>query len=110
MHLEAYVPVQSGLIAYEVCKGLVNNEQSVKQLNDHFAKKVLKGLEKNALKVCDLSVSSRQDLVWRKLQYKIPAPIKQIIEANTDDIGGDDEDTPWVNVLRNVSFSNVHLF
>ena len=66
MHLEAYVPIQSGLIAYEVCKGLAN-ETSIKKLNEHFAKKVIKSLEKNALKACDMNAASRADLVWRKL-------------------------------------------
>jgi len=79
-------------------------------LNEHFAKKVIKSLEKNALKACDMNAQVRPELVWRKLQYKIPTPIKQIIEASTEDIGGDDEDTPWVHVLRNVSLKNVHLF
>ena len=109
MHLEAYVPIQSGLIAYEVCKGLVN-EQTNKKFTDHFAKKVIKSLEKNALKACDMNASSRLDLVWRKLQYKVPKEIKTIIENQTDDIGGEDEDTPWVNVLRNVNLNTVHLF
>ena len=110
MHLEAYVPIQSGLIAYEVCKGLAN-ETSIKKLNEHFAKKVIKSLEKNALKACDMNAASRADLVWRKLQYKIPDAIKKIIEnADMDDLGGADEDTPWVHVLRNVNLKTVHLF
>ena len=71
---------------------------------------MLKGLEKNALRVCDLNTSSREALVWKKLQYKIPSEIKKIIETCTEDIGGEDEDTPWVHVLRNVNLRNVHLF
>lgn len=65
MHLEAYVPVQSGLIAYEVCKGLVT-DQTNKKFTDHFAKKVIKSLERNALKTCDLNLTSRETLLWKK--------------------------------------------
>jgi hypothetical protein len=71
---------------------------------------VLKSLEKNALRACDLNTSSRVDLPWKKLQYKIPKEIITIIENSTEDIGGEDEDTPWVHVLRNVNMRNVHLF
>jgi hypothetical protein len=110
MHLEAYVPVQAGLIAYEVCKGLAT-ENSLKKLNDNFGKKVLKSLEKNALRACDMNQASRDGLHYRKLQYKIPDVIKKIMtDADMDDIGGEDEDTPWVNVLRNVNLKTVHLF
>lgn len=97
------------MIAYEVCKGLVN-EKNKEKFNEHFAKKVIKSLEKNALKACDLNSSSRNDLVWRKLDYKVPKEIKKILANLTDDIGGEFEDTPWINVLRNVNLNNVHLF
>jgi hypothetical protein len=80
MHLEAYLPVQTGLIAFEVCKGLASSENAKKKFNDYFAKNVIKPLEKNALKACDMNESSRATLLWRKLQYKVPKEIKAIIE------------------------------
>lgn len=110
MHLEAYTPIQTALIAYDVCKGMTHSEAAIKNLNDHFALKVFKSLEKNALKACDLNANSRDSLLWRKLQYKVPENIKKTIEESTEDIGGEDEDTPWINCLRNVNLRNIHLF
>ena len=67
MHLEAYVPIQSALIAYDVCRGLCSDSVSQSQFNEHFALKVVKRLEKLALRSCDLNADSYADLPTRKL-------------------------------------------
>ena len=52
LHLEAYLPVQTALIAYDVGKGIVARNK-LEKYEKHFASKVIKSLERNCLKVCD---------------------------------------------------------
>jgi hypothetical protein len=74
-------------------------------LADHFGENVLKDLEKNALKACDPNEANRVDLIWRKLQYRIPKNIKEVVEKTAES-----EDIPFLGVLRNVTLRNVHLY
>ena len=50
--MEAYLPLQTATIAFEVGKGLIKRDQSDKYKR-HFVKKVVKTLEKNCVNVCN---------------------------------------------------------
>ena len=52
LHLEAYLPVQTALIAYDVGRGSVHKTK-LEKFEKYFASKVIRPLEKNLLKVCD---------------------------------------------------------
>ena len=62
-------------------------------------------MEKNALKACDPNEANRVDLIWRKLNYRVPKQIKDVVDKTAAD-----DDIPFINVLRNVNLNNVHLY
>jgi len=66
--MEAYMPLHSAMIAYEVVKGAVDDDHKTK-LNEHFALKVIKPLEKNCLKVCDPQMHHQLEQPYRMLGY-----------------------------------------
>ncbi len=67
-------------------------------------------MEKNCLKVCDLNMGTTREVMYQKLSYRIPFSVQKVIQDSTEDIGGEDEDTPWIHILKNVSMRNIHLF
>lgn len=68
MNMEAYIPLHSAMIAYEVAKGAVDDENKTK-LSEHFALKVIKPLEKNCLRVCDPMIRNQIEQPYRMLGY-----------------------------------------
>lgn len=52
LHFEAYLPLQTATIAYEISKGIVANNR-IEKFQSHFATKIVKNLEKNMLKIID---------------------------------------------------------
>jgi hypothetical protein len=72
LHFEAYLPLQTACLAYEVGKGLADKDK-MDRYKRHFAQKVIKNLEKNCLKVVDQE--SGKASRFQKIDYKIPTEI-----------------------------------
>ena len=56
LHMEAYQPIQTATIAYEVSKALITSNKQDERFKKHFVKRVLKDLELNCVDVCNPSV------------------------------------------------------
>ena len=56
LHFEAYLPLQTATIAYDVVKTIFDKDKDKKKelrFNKHFANEIISNLEKNCLEVCD---------------------------------------------------------
>ena len=53
LHLEAYLPLQTASIAFDVVRGVSQKEKAYTKFKKYFSTKVLKPLEKNLLNVCN---------------------------------------------------------
>ena len=69
LHMEAFAPIQTASIAFDVCQGLVR-KKDVKRMNHYFGK-TLRKLEKNLVSCCD-PVSAVNESSYRKGWYQLP--------------------------------------
>jgi hypothetical protein len=81
--LEAYLPLQSATIAYEVTKGISTPKQ-ISKLEKHFVKRIVPVLEKNCINVCDPHIDTLISR-YRKMTYTLPKEIRDFLE-NDDEI------------------------
>jgi hypothetical protein len=103
LHLEAFLPIQTATIAYDVAKGLVQKSKAGK-FEKHFMRKTIKNLEKNCLQVCDPQMENFKS-VYAKLNYHVPnddaPPAKKGVKPTAV--------KEYQKVLEKVTLGNIHI-
>jgi hypothetical protein len=98
LHMEAYQPIQTATIAYEVAKGLIPSHKQEKY-RTNFIRKVVRGLEKNCVDVCN--PNSEKKSRYAKMDYNISSSLLKY--------GQDQNRGRWEKILEKVTFDNIHL-